>query len=262
MGWFRRLLQTIAYVTIFPLSKFIPADAEPIGLAKYLPAVGALIGMLLATCCIALQALSVPPLLSATIIVVLWLLVTGGLHFDGLMDTADGICSHQNLERTLEIMHDPRVGNFAVIVGICTIALKIAALSALITAVPEQMPLLLLLSPCFARLVETWAIGNYKYARESGKGKAWHESTLFPQDFFWAAVIPLVLLLTAVFKGHSSTLLLLFIGLTAASGFAVGAYLDKILKGHTGDTYGAVVELSETLPLVAFALAVSGSFCG
>ncbi len=254
MPWLLELLHTISYVTIVPLAKFVDASAEPIGLAKYLPAVGALIGLFLAIAYLGMQALAVPPFLCATIIVVLWLVITGGLHFDGLMDTADGLCSHQSLERMLEIMHDPRVGNFAVIVGVCTIALKIAALSTLIVAVPSLVVLLLLLSPSFARLAETWAIGRYQYARQSGKGKVWHDSTRFPQDFLWAMVIPAGLLLTAVFKGHSSTLLLLFTAITVAIGWLVAAWLNRVLRGHTGDTYGAVVELSETLPLVAFAL--------
>ncbi len=258
MRWLLELLHTISYVTIVPLAKFVDANAEPIGLAKYLPTVGALIGLFLAISYLGLQAISVPPLLCATIIVVLWLVITGALHFDGLMDTADGLCSHQSLERMLEIMHDPRVGNFGVIVGVCTIALKIAALSTLIVAVPSLMVLLLLLSPSFARLAETWAIGHYRYARETGKGKVWHESTKFPHDFLWAIVVPAGLLLTAVFKGNSSTLLLLFTGITVTIGWLMAAWLNRVLSGHTGDTYGAVVELSETLPLVAFALFVSG----
>jgi len=261
LGWSRRwlgqLLQTISYITIIPLAGIAWESDDLSGLAKFLPLVGALIGLLLAASFFVLHALSAQPLLSATIIVVLWLIITGGLHFDGLMDTADGLCSHTNRERMLEIMHDSRVGNFAVIVGICTIILKIAALSVLLQVETRGIPLILLLSPCLARLAQAWAIGKYSYARASGKGKIWHDSMRFPQDFIWAAVVPAIILLTAVLLGYSSSYLLLYTGIAAGAGILSAAFFNRALQGHTGDTYGAVVELSETLPLVIFALAVA-----
>ncbi|NJL73173.1 MAG: adenosylcobinamide-GDP ribazoletransferase, partial [Candidatus Competibacteraceae bacterium] len=65
------------------------------------------------------------------LLAVLWLLLTGGLHMDGLMDTADGIFSHQSRERMLEIMHDPRVGNFGVLSGVSVLLIKITGMAAL-----------------------------------------------------------------------------------------------------------------------------------
>ena len=263
MNIFTKFIHATSYVTIIPLARLLPANAVSEdslkGLAIYLPAVGAMIGAILAGTCIILEKLNAPSLLLATIITILWLTLTGGLHFDGLMDTADGIFSHRSKERMLEIMQDSRVGNFAVMVGVANFALKIAALAAL----PSQMlTTVLLFAPCLARLAETFAIGAFPYVRSEGKGKVWHDTMRFPQDIFWAALVPIALFIgfTLASKGE----LLLPIGLLFATACSIGlissAYLNSRLGGHTGDTYGAVVELTETITLTIIALAKGTGF--
>lgn len=251
-----KFIHTASYVTIIPLARFLPASAvndESLkGLAIYLPAVGAMIGAILTCACLILEKLNTPNLLLATIITVLWLTLTGGLHFDGLMDTADGIFSHRSKERMLEIMQDSRVGNFAVMVGIANFVLKVAALAALPT---HMLPALLLFAPCLARLAETFAIGAFPYARAEGKGKVWHDTMRGPKDIFWAALVPVALLIAYTLAGKCSPLLATTFFATACSVGAISAaYLNNRLDGHTGDTYGAVVELTETLTLTVVAL--------
>lgn len=280
-----KFIHCAAYITILPLARLLPpsafsedsprpqdANSEPnvepnadlalAGLAKYLPFVGLLIGFLLTLTALVLSHFATAPLLASSIIVIIWLTITGGLHFDGLMDTADGIFSHRGRERMLEIMHDSRVGNFAVMVGIAAFALKIAALAALLGSPGAHLtPAILLLSPSLARLAETWAIGHYPYARAEGKGKVWHDTTLFPRDLIIASTAPLVglILLVVAYKFSlvfSAMLmpLLAYFAIATIIGAAVAAYLNKRVGGHTGDTYGAVVELSETISLAAFTI--------
>jgi cobalamin 5'-phosphate synthase/cobalamin synthase len=255
MNILTKFIHAASYVTIIPLARLLPAstvDEESLnGLAVYLPAVGAVIGAILAVAYFVLDKLNTPNFLLATMITIIWLIVTGGLHFDGLMDTADGIFSHRNRERMLEIMQDSRVGNFAVIAGMAAFALKIAALSAITS---QFLPAILLLSPCLARLAETWAIGAFPYARAEGKGKVWHDTMRFPQDLFWAAICPLILL---ALLGTQEQLLiptLIYCAINFAISLGAGTYLYNRLGGHTGDTYGAVVEIAETLSLVLFAI--------
>lgn len=79
------------------------------------PAVGLVVGIALLLWCALCQWLSVGPLFFAAGGVLLPLLITGGIHLDGLCDVCDALGSHQGRERRLEIMHDPHIGAFGVI---------------------------------------------------------------------------------------------------------------------------------------------------
>ncbi|CAN5262263.1 adenosylcobinamide-GDP ribazoletransferase [soil metagenome] len=256
-----KFIHTASYVTIIPLARLLPASAvnedSLKGLALYLPSVGLMIGFMLAVTCLALEALHTANFLLATLITILWLTITGGLHFDGLMDTADGILSHRSKERMLEIMQDSRVGNFAVMVGVAAFALKVAALTALSTSLSATLlAYFLLFAPCFGRLAETFAIGAFSYARPEGKGKVWHDTMKFPQDLFLAMILPLALFIGAVVLSNGSMLipLAIYFGIACGAGLISAVYLNNRLGGQTGDTYGAVVELTETISLTVFAL--------
>ncbi len=259
MNILTKFIHATSYVTIIPMARILPASSvteESLnGLAVYLPAVGLLIGTILAATCLTLETLHTANFLLATLITILWLTLTGGLHFDGLMDTADGIFSHRSKERMLEIMQDSRVGNFAVMVGVATFALKIAAL----TALPARaLPLFLLFAPSFARLAEAFAIGAFPYARAEGKGKIWHDTMRFPQDVFAATLLPLCLLAGVIVLSHGTLLLplALYFAIACGVGLSSAAYLNSRLGGQTGDTYGAVVELTETISLTLLALII------
>lgn len=220
------------------------------GLAKYLPAVGLLIGGLLFGAGYTMHTLLVPHAVMAILLAILWLVLSGGIHFDGLMDTADGIFSHRSPERMLEIMRDSRVGNFGVITGFCVLLTKVAGMlaiggSLLICAV--------LLIPAWARWCEAFAIGAFPYAREEGMGKVWHDTMKYPADLAIAAIAPL--LMTAGCAINFG--LVPAIATTCATivvGVATAFYLSSIIKGHTGDTYGATVEIAEAGGLLILAL--------
>jgi len=261
-----RFALTASYITILPLSKFVKIEGsfsdEQIlgGLSKYLPAVGLLIGLILSISSCILNFIlglggnapdnsAVKQLLCGVVLTTIWIITTGGLHFDGLMDTADGIFSHRDRRRMLEIMQDSRVGNFGAITGIAAFFLKAAAIAAI---APQALPVVLLLIPAWARLAECYAIGHWSYARSEGKGKIWHDSTAMPRDFILAAILPLITtVIFGILISESAYVTAIF---AAFSGLAAGAYLNSRLGGHTGDTYGAVVEACETLTLVALAL--------
>ena len=84
----------------------------------YFPLIGAVIGLAAA----AWQRLAVMAgwgvLFRTAVLILLPVVITGGIHVDGLLDTADALGSWQPMERRLEIMKDPHTGAFAVIAGI------------------------------------------------------------------------------------------------------------------------------------------------
>lgn len=255
MSPFSRFLLTLSYVTSLPLKRAgAPAsnngndtgeETDLSGLAKYLPSAGLLIGLILCAVAALLVFKSpAPHVVTGTVLAIAWLCLTGGLHFDGLMDTADGVFSHRSRERMLEIMMDSRVGNFGVMTGMAVLIVKCAALTAIVS-----QPLLLLAAlaivPAWARWCELYAIGRFPYAREQGKGKVWHDSTKVPADLFTGMVAPI--LVSGLFAGFVGLSLVLPMVLFAIlSGLIAAHWLASHIKGQTGDTYGAVVELSET----------------
>lgn len=191
-------------------------------------------------------------IVTAAILVVAWLASTGGLHFDGLMDTADGVFSHRSKERMLEIMRDPRTGNFGALTAICTFALKLAAVATLCEHVTLLIPTLLL-APAWARWSELYAIGMFPYARPEGNGKIWHDSTKAPRDLLIGAAIPLIVALPLAYQfGVINTFSIIIFACTV--GMVAAHWLTEQIGGQTGDTYGAVVEISETGCLVLMAL--------
>lgn len=247
----KKFALTAACVTRLPLCSLPEADDSETmaGLSKYLPAVGLLVGAILFGLSALLDLIKAEPLLSAAVLTVAWLLLTGGIHFDGLMDTADGIFSHRDQKRMLEIMADSRVGNFGAMAGWCVLLLKFAALGSLATS---SLAGVLLVVPAWARWCETYAIGAFPYLRREGMGKVWHDTTRFPRDLILSSIIPLA---ATVWLQHQGWCLAAPAAIaTIACGLAAMHWLKRILGGQTGDTYGATVELAEAGALLLIAL--------
>ncbi len=249
---FKRFARAISYVTILPGLPVGPDEDENealSGLSKYLPMVGLLIGLILAGIDYLLSLIHANGLIAAAILTVSWLVITGALHMDGLMDTADGIFSHRSHERMLEIMMDSRVGNFGALAGVCLLLLKFVGLCSF-----SCMPLyaVLVLTPALGRLCEVYAIGCFPYLRETGRGKVWHHSTKCPGDLVLAALLPAVAVVAFSLMGYWIAPLLSLVA--CLCGLIVSHWISLRLGGHTGDTYGAVVEVVETFSILIVAL--------
>jgi adenosylcobinamide-GDP ribazoletransferase len=251
MNFLKRLALTASYVTCIPLGVSFDTEDETMlhGLSKFLPLVGLFIGLLLTLIVFVLTQFHLSSLMLATIITFKWLWITGGLHMDGLMDTADGFFSHRSRERMLEIMQDSRVGNFAVLVAITVIALKIVALQSLNLS---TLIVAVLLIPGWARACEVYAIGKFDYAREQGKGKIWHDTTIWPRDLF-LSIIPIMLATACIYQFNPKAVIQVTVA-TIIGGVISAHLLNAKLNGHTGDTYGAVVEIAEMMGVFVTAI--------
>ncbi|NJL52115.1 MAG: adenosylcobinamide-GDP ribazoletransferase [Hydrococcus sp. SU_1_0] len=210
-------------------------------IARWCPVVGLLIGSLLALFASLLELIGIPTLTRNALTVAAWVVLTGGLHLDGAMDTADGL-GVTNPERRLEVMKDSATGAFGAISGIIILLLKTLTLAEM------SLPLwLVLLSTAgWARWGQVWAIAFYPYLRDTGKGAFHRENLRLPQD------ILLGLLVLLCFSGWWFTVDYLSwwqIGSIVLGNIAIalltGYWFYQQLGGHTGDTYGAVVEWSE-----------------
>jgi adenosylcobinamide-GDP ribazoletransferase len=209
------------------------------------PLVGLLIGLIL----IGIQRLSSliwPPPAVYVVLVVSLIVVTGGLHLDGLMDTCDGIFSGKERKRILEIMRDSRVGAFGVLSAFCLVLLKTAFLG---VAHSRSGCTPLLLFPMLGRWGMVWAIVLFPYARTSpGLGKPFTE---FARKSYLAWASFPVIVIAATLLMWQSIPVLIVVGIAA---WLMGKWFSRRLSGLTGDNYGAICEITETLSLMVMCI--------
>ena len=123
--WVRQLAAAVVFYTRLPLPSHWPFDFR--GIARYAPLVGLGMGGLLGLGDLGLMGLGVPAGTRSAFVIVIWVGLTGGLHLDGAMDTADGLAVMEP-ERRLQVMADSRSGAFGVMAAIAILALKLMAL--------------------------------------------------------------------------------------------------------------------------------------
>ncbi|HEY9665313.1 MAG TPA: adenosylcobinamide-GDP ribazoletransferase [Coleofasciculaceae cyanobacterium] len=237
----RTLLGAVTFYTSIPL----PAGwmLEFRGVARWAPVMGLLIGGILGLADAGLQQLGVPILTRSALIIVAWIALTGGLHLDGVMDTADGLAV-QDQQRRLEVMADSATGAFGAMAAVAILLLKTTAL----TDIETERWLALMTAAGWGRWGQVVAIAFYPYLKPTGKG-AFHKEAIRPtQDILLGLVVLLglsgwSLLLT---QGNIGVMLVMAVGGSAIA-LLTGAWFNRQLGGHTGDTYGAVVEWTEAL---------------
>lgn len=212
---------------------------------KFFPIIGGIIGLLLAGIVYGAQALwgtNLPMHLLAIGLILIEIIITGGLHCDGLMDTIDGVFSGKPREKMLEIMKDSRVGAF----GAMSFCLLIFIKYSLIMDMDSMLlPLAILVMPIVGRMAVVVAITLYPYARAEGLGKAFYQSA-HKYTLYVAGILSSLLLIPlgkiVIISG--------VIGIAFA--FLFSEYVSKRLGGLTGDVYGAIIELTEIVTLLVF----------
>lgn len=234
----------LQFLTRLPVTLAGMPTPEQVGRSLlFYPLVGLLIGLLL----LAAQQLlgDSAVLLQAALLLTLWVGISGGLHLDGLADSADAwVGGFGDKQRTLAIMKDPRSGPIAVLVLVLLLLLKFAALVALLE---NGAALLLLLVPWLARCLLPLLFLSTPYVRAGGLGQALAEH-LPRQQLPWVLAAHAVAMLLLCWP---ALLALLVAGVVF---LWLRALMLKRLGGATGDTAGALVELAECGVLVALAL--------
>ncbi|CAD5107712.1 adenosylcobinamide-GDP ribazoletransferase [Zestomonas carbonaria] len=237
-------LVALQFLTRLPVR--LPSMPEPAQLGRSLlwyPAVGLLLGGLL--CALQLLLDGAPVLLQAALLLVAWVLLSGALHLDGLADSADAwVGGLGDRERTLAIMKDPRSGPIAVVALVLLLLLKFAALVALID---QGQWIALLLAPWLARGLLPLLLLTTPYVRAGGLGQALADH-LPRRELPWVLAIHAG---AALLFGWPA-LLALAVALLTFAGLR-RTFMVR-LGGTTGDTAGALVELSECAVLLALAL--------
>ena len=210
----------------------------------FYPLVGFLFGVLLW----GLDALlaGAPLMLHAALLLTVWVLLSGGLHLDGLADSADAwLGGFGDRERTLTIMKDPRSGPIAVVTLVLVLLLKFCALLALIE---QQQGAALLIVPLIGRAALLGVFLTTRYVRAGGLGQALADH--LPRTAGWW-VLGLSAVACVVLAGVAGVWAL---GMAALGFVWLRRVMVRRLGGTTGDTAGALLELLEVLVLVGLAL--------
>ncbi|WP_227766485.1 adenosylcobinamide-GDP ribazoletransferase [Zhaonella formicivorans] len=240
MGQFKIFCAGIQFLTRLPCPTFPFKKEYFVDALQYFPVVGLLIGAILVIIHYFFSQLFSTAVTSVLIIFV-YVLITGGLHLDGLMDTIDGLFSHRSRERVLEIMKDSRVGAHGVTGAIVLLLLKYSIYLELgLTIFYVAFLQILVLS----RWSMVFLIHYLPYLRTEGLGKMYKEQSTTRQ--FWVASAVTLLLLAVLDWRQGIALFALFWLFTWCYGRAV----TRALGGLTGDTYGACAELAEVFGLL------------
>jgi adenosylcobinamide-GDP ribazoletransferase len=246
-SWLRDLSGAWIFYSVLPAWPGIRPGFQRI--ARFAPWIGAVLGGLQALLWAVLEG-RVPPFTQVALVLALGLWLTGGLHMDGAMDTADGLAAG---ERQLEAMDDSRVGAGGAQALALLLLLRAGALASLGSAAPAA----LLWAAVWGRVAPLPAMAHFPYLRPGGTA-AFHRR-------HWAGLAvelrPTLLLLLALTPATLALVRPAALAAALLAGVApallVPRWLGRRLGGHSGDSYGACVEWGETLALLLSGLALS-----
>lgn len=232
----RDFFTAIGTLTIVPCHHSMIATERDLGRSVlFFPVVGLAIGAFLLGLA-QLLGLVLTPALSAALLLLALVLITGGLHLDGLADLCDGLAAGGGRERILSVMKDPHIGAFGVIGLGVVLILKYALFGEMIRR--GWLSAFLLMG-----LLSRWAmvLASFfgRYARESGTAQPFIGQIRWP-PCAGATVITLA----------GTFLISKGIGLIAASlvflsVWLFNRFLESRIGGWTGDTLGALSEMVE-----------------
>ena len=209
------------------------------------PVAGALVGALGAAAYALAHGLGLPPSVAAGLAVATTLIATGGLHEDGLADTADGFGAGATRERRLEIMRDAWIGAFGACALVLSLALRWSALATL--ADPLRVAATLIAAHAAARAMLPVLMAFTPPARTDGLSAT---AGAPPADSVAAAALlgVVVLALGLGLKGGFVALLVLIAGAAAMRWLTM-----RKIGGQTGDVLGATEQLGEILVMLTAA---------
>ena len=212
-----------------------------------------MIGFLQSLSWLLLRYFNWPNISIALICIALGIFITGGLHFDGLMDTADGIGAGPS--KQIQAMKDSRVGSIGVQSLVIILILQMAAIIKLSFYAPFAFPL----AAFWGRISQIFAIENYEYLFKKESSSIHHENwkglSKEIRPSLIIICIGIIFFLSTTYLNLSNTLLLIYCissGLTTS--ILIPHFINKFLGGHNGDSYGAGLVITETTNLLLLSI--------
>jgi len=233
----------VLFITILPAGKNVAYS--PMGMIKYFPVVGLILGaglMLFDSIASFLWTSGVAAVLDVIFLVI----VTGAFHLDGLGDTADGLFSHRSKQRALEIMKDSRTGMMGLVAVFCILAVKVSGIYSIKTGTSLFHTLILFcIIPAYSRAAMIFGIKFLNYGREKmGTGLDLFQKDIAKKDY----VFFLIPILLSLMLGWQTLILNLVFLVTLC---VVLMFYKKQLNCITGDMLGALNEIMEAVLFLA-----------
>lgn len=255
------LVAALQFLTRLPIPLQVPFERPVLARSViYYPIAGLLIGLVVSGGAWLLPML-LPPWPAAVLLLVLWTALSGGLHMDGWMDTADAVLSYRSRERMLEIMKDSRVGAMGVLAAVLLLLFKASLIAELLAATGNSA---LGLNGWFAVWVfaavwsRTWMVAAmtiWPPARKDEGLASLFNGIKFANVAAACALATAISLMTLNVNGvmflNSLAAIAAVIAISAVVGGWMAWSLNRKLGGLTGDTYGAINEAVETAVLAA-----------
>jgi adenosylcobinamide-GDP ribazoletransferase len=239
----RSLRAAVSFLTVLPVANADGSPGERLGRA-YFPAIGALIGFAAGVAWLVTAAVTTP-LLGAAVAVAVLALMTGALHLDGLADSIDGLMTHGDAARRLEVMRDPRLGSYGVTAIAVVLLLEVAAIASMS---PVRALVGLVIAGALSRLATLAVITFVPYVRPAGLGVAAWDARHRGLDLALGAAS------AAVVCALDWRRALVALPLVALAGVSLAAVARRRVGGATGDICGAAAELCQLAVLLVFAV--------
>ena len=236
----KKFLIALQFLTVLPINVKGKIEEKDFGESLvYFPMIGLLMGIFLAFISFSLGPL--PPLVRSALILIIWIIMTGGIHLDGFADTCDGFYGKRAKEDILKIMRDSHIGTM----GAGGIAVLLLLKFSIVSSIqPENLWKVLIIAVAFARWSQALACATSEYARDEGKAK-YFMAHARKSGVLTGAVFTLILFwLLMDIKGA-----ILFLLLSATILLFI-KYVKGKIGGMTGDTIGATNEIAEAAALL------------
>ncbi|WP_135230269.1 adenosylcobinamide-GDP ribazoletransferase [Deinococcus fonticola] len=235
----RALLLALTFLTTLPFPQ--PRGVEDGDFARassFYPLAGFVVGGVVAL--LLWLPLPLPGGVRAALALGAWLAVTGLLHFDGLVDSADALFVMKSPQRRLEILKDVHVGAFGLATGVLAL---LTLWSLLGSSLPFFAPVV---AAVVARTLLLWPMNFYPAARPGSLGAISRQGN--------GAIALLLALPTLFFPGAWLAWLVGLLTVLVTARFAA----SRLGGGLTGDSYGFIIMVTELAVLCAYAWGKAG----
>ncbi len=242
-----KFLLALSFFTRLPIGKHDLGALNLSQSAAWFPVAGAITGLISGIIYLAFLHMGINGSISAWITIFFQLILTGGLHEDGLADMADGLASGRSKEQKLAIMRDSRIGSYGVLALICILSLRANIISGFNSG--HSTLLIFIAAACASRAFLTIFMHKLPFARSDGLAAMADRPGL--SQTLTACTIGTISLFLA---GKAMVAVTALVAL-ATIYFTIKTVALRNFGGITGDVLGAAQQISETTLLLILLIA-------
>lgn len=238
------LIIVLQFFSVFPIRREVPMTSKYLERAvRMFPVFGLLLGVIYAG--VAFGLLEYTPLSALAVAFCMWffpIMVTGGIHLDGWMDSSDAFFSYRDQKKRLEILQDPQIGAFGVLSVIVLLSAKFLFIYETMEAYTSLTLLLLVCIPVYSRTVMGMMLMLVPTAKKSGLGFMFQQTG---KTFTLWSYLPILFVIPLAMFVYSWTAGLIALGMLVLTLFVFYGLRKKAISwfgGITGDVVGAAAE--------------------